>query len=289
MPQAAVTAMTDSPATPEGRLVRRAPGQLRPHPVYPDVRAPAATVKTPHGPAGAPVIAPLLTTRDGLILDGHERWQLAVGQGRPSVACIEYDLTDEQAVLFMLKQQCRPDRLNAFGRIVMALTLEPHWRARARQRQRQGGTRKLSSTLTKADAIDVRAEIARAAGVGAGNVTKVRQLLKTATPVVRDALRRSEISIHRAWQWCRLEPDRQNARLDQYRSRTDIRHTIRHLVSKQCGRQDNLLSIEQFVARLVGPTRDRLAHATLLVVDLPGPALIVTRDLYEHLLEEPRA
>ena len=81
----AVTAMTDSPATPEGRLVRRAPGQLRPHPVYPDVRAPAATVKTPHGPAGPPVIAPLLTTRDGLILDGHERWQLAVGHGRESV------------------------------------------------------------------------------------------------------------------------------------------------------------------------------------------------------------
>ena len=278
--------MTDSPATPEERLVRRAPGQLRPHPVYPNVRAPAATVKTPHGLAGPPVMAPLLTTRNGLIMDGHERWQLAIGEARPSVACIEYDLTDEQAVLFMLKQQCRPDRLNAFGRIVMALTLEPHWRARARQRQRQGSTRKLSSTLTKADPIDVRAEIARAAGVGAGNVTKVRQLLKTATPVVRDALRRSEISIHRAWQWCRLEPDRQNARLDQYRSRTDIRHTIRHLLRRHRDKQDKVLTIEQFARLIAGSTQGELAHATLRVVDLPGHALIVTRDLYDQLIKE---
>ena len=80
----------------------------------------------------------------------------------------------------------------------MALALEPHWRAQARERQRQGGSGPLSPTLTKADAIDVRAEIARAAGVGAGNVTKVKQLLETATPAVRNALRRGEISIHLA-------------------------------------------------------------------------------------------
>ena len=143
--------------------------------------------------------------------------------------------------------------------------------------------------LTKAGAIDVRAEIARAAGVGAGNVTKVKQLLETATPAVREALRRGEISIHQAWQWRQLEPARQNAQLDQYRSRKDINHTIRHLLRKHKDEQDKVLTIEQFAARLAGPARGRLAHATLHVVDLPGPALIVTRDLYEHLLKEPAA
>ena len=282
--------VADGPVAPEGRLVHRAPEQLRPHPVYLDVCGPIATGKIPHGPAEPiPVIAPLLTTRDGLILDGHTRWQLALQEGRPSVACIEYDLTDEQALQFMLDQHRRADRLNAFGRIVMALQLEPHRRAQARERQRQGGTEKLSSTLTKADAIDVRAEIARAAGVGAGNVTKVKQLLETVTPAVRDALRRGEVSIHRAWQWRQLGPDRQNEELDQYRHGKDINHTIRHLLRKHKDEQDKVLTIEQLTARLAGPARDGLADATLHVVDLPGPALIVTRDLYEHLLEEPPA
>ena len=178
-----MTVTIDGRAAPEGRLVYRAPDQLRPHPVYMDVCGPMATRKTPHSSAGpTPVIAPLLTTKDGLILDGDERWAVARHQQRRTLACIEYDLTDEAALLFMLDQHRRADRLNAFGRIVMALALEPHWRAQARQRQRQGGTEKLSSTLTKAGAIDVRAELARAAGVGAGNVTKVKQLLETATP-----------------------------------------------------------------------------------------------------------
>ena len=270
----------NGPAVPEGQPVHRAPEQLYPHPVYLDVCGPTATEETPHDLAeSTPVIVPLLTTQDGLILDGHTRWQLAVRQRQPSVACIEYDLTDEQALLFMLDQHRHAERLNAFGRIVMAPQLEPHWRAQARERQRQGGTEKLSSTLTKADAIDVRAEIARAAGVGTGNVTKVKQLLETATPAVRDALRRGEISIHRAWQWRGLGPSQQNKQLDQYRYRKDINHTIGHLLRKHRDEQDKVLTIEQFAAQLVDPDWGGLAHATLHVVDLPGPTIIVTRDL----------
>lgn len=56
-----------------------------------------------------------------LILDGHTRWQLALQEGRFSVACIEYDLTGEQVLLLMLDQYRPADRLNAFCRIVMAL------------------------------------------------------------------------------------------------------------------------------------------------------------------------
>ena len=278
----------NDPAVPEGRLVHRAPEQLRLHPVYLEVSAPIAAVKTPHSPAGPiPVIVPLLTTKDGLILDGHTRWQLAVRERQPSVACIEYDLTDEQALMFMLDQHRGADRLNDFARIVMALQLEPYWQTRARERQRQGGIEKLSSTLTKADAIDVRAEIARAAGVGAGNVSKVKQLLETATPAVRNALRRGEIRIHRAWQWRQLAPDQQNERLDQHRFRKDLHPIIRHLLCKHRDEQDKAFTIEQLTTWVAGPVQGPLANATLRVVDLPGPALIVTRDLYEHLLKEP--
>ena len=274
---------TGGRACVESRLVDRAPEELHPHPVYLEVRGPIRGSKGRQPPSYSAALAePVAITRAGLILAGYTRWQLAAREGRPSVACIEYELSDEQALTFMLEKHRRSDWLNDFCRILLALQLEPHWRARARQHQ--AGAGKLSSQLTKAGPIDVRAEIARAAGVGAGNVTKVKQLLETATPVVRDALRRSEISIHRAWQWCRLEPDRQNARLDQYRSRTDIRHTIRHLLRRHRDKQDKVLTIEQFAGLIAEPTQGGLAHAALIVADLPGPAIIVTRDLYETLL-----
>ncbi len=162
-------ATQSGPDAPEGRLVDRALEQLRAHPVYLEVCGPLAAATVPNDPADpTPIIEPLLTTRDGLILEGHERWAVARQQGRPSLPCIEYDLTGEEALTFMLEQHRRSERLNDFCRIVMALALEPHWRARARERQRQGGTGTLSSKLTKGHAIDVRAELARAAGVGAG-------------------------------------------------------------------------------------------------------------------------
>ena len=264
------------------RLVDRAPQELHPHPVYLEVRGPIRGSEGRQPPSYSATLAePVAITRAGLILDGYTRWQLAAREGRPSVACIEYELSDEQALTFMLEKHGRSDRLNDFCRILLALQLEPHWRARARQHQ--AGARKLPSTLTKADPIDVRAEIARAAGVGAGNVTKVKQLLKTATPAVREALRRGEIRIHRAWQWRQLEPDRQNEQLHQYRHRKDIRHTIRHLLRKHQDQQDKVLTIEQFAGLIPESTQGKLTQAALLVADLPGPAIIVTRDLYETL------
>ena len=201
-----------SRACVESRLVDRAPEELHPHPVYLKVRGPIRGSKGRQPPSYSATLAePVAITRAGLILDGYTRWQLAAREGRPSVACIEYELSDEQALTFMLEKHRRSDWLNDFCRILLALQLEPHWRARARQHQ--AGAGKLSSQLTKAGPIDVRAEIARAAGVGAGNVTKVKQLLETATPAVREALRRGEIRIHRAWQWRQLGADQQNQQL----------------------------------------------------------------------------
>ena len=44
-----------------------------------------------------------------------------------------------------------------------------------------------------------------------------------------------------------------------------------------------MLTIEQFAGLIAKPTQGGLTHATLIVADLPGPAIIVTRDLYETL------
>ena len=293
VPQTILIATPDGPTAPELRLVHRSLEQLRAHSVYLKACGPLTTATIPRRPADrTPIIEPLLTTRDGLILDGHERWDLARQQGRPTLPCIEYDLTDDEALIFMLDKHRRTDRLNDFCRIVMALALEPYWRTRAREHQRQGGAGKLSSKLTKADTIDVRVELARAAGVGTGNVTKVKQLLATTTPKVRDALRQGAVKIHRAWQWRHLPPNRQNEELNKYRHGKDIKHTIRqtirHLLRKHRAPQDNVLSLEKFAARLAGPARGALANATLLVAELPGPAIVVTRDLYDHLLGEKR-
>ena len=292
MPQGGVTKPNDSAAL-EGRLVQRAVEQLRAHPVYLKVCGSLAAARISNDQLDStPIIEPLLITRDGLILDGHERWAVARHQGRKALPCIEYDLSEEQALTFMLHKHRRSERINDFCRIVMALALEPHLRERARERQRQGGKMKLSSNLTKDHAIDVRAELARAAGVSAGNVTNVKRLLETITPEVHEALRCGKVKIYKAWKWHRLPKKRQNEELNKHLNGKSIKQaidsTIEYLLRKHEDGQDNGLSIERFADRLAHAAREGLRNVKLLLSDLPGPAVVVTRDLYDQLMGEKR-
>ena len=111
-----------------------------------------------------------------------------------TVPCIEYELTESEALQWLLQKNHRSNRLNDFCRILLATDLEPSFRERARSNQQAGGHNKGSSNLTEAGRLDVRSEIAAAAGVCVGNV-RVKQLLTTAHWEIRQALHTGEISM----------------------------------------------------------------------------------------------
>ena len=92
-----------------------------------------------------------------------------------------------------------PTGLNDYFRIMLAWDLEPALIEKARANKQLGGREKGWSNLTKAEQVHVRSEIAKAADVSTGNVTKVKQLNETCVPEIVAALRDKEISIHWAW------------------------------------------------------------------------------------------
>lgn len=225
--------------------------------------------------------APLVTTGNGVILDGLERWQAAVARRQPTIPCLEQDLTEPQALHAILEYHGKSRGLNAFNRIVVALELEPHLRSSV-ARQRKG--LRPSSDLTNSHR-DVRAEIAAAAGVSAGNVTAVKNILKGAIPDVVGALRRGEIRIHRALKWCRLSAREQRDALSEYRNRHSLSQTISRLVnghrkalSGPCPCRADVLN-----ALTRGLPNCDLGAVAVSVVETPGPAVALTRDLYEKL------
>jgi len=134
-------------------------------------------------------LEPLLITRDGIIIDGYARWELARRQGRLTLPCIEYQLTQAEALAWLLQSHRSSDGLHAFCRTLLALELESWLKEKARANQQAGGQNKGSPNLTEAQRLDVRKEIARVAGVSVGNVTKVKQLTTTAHSDVIKALR----------------------------------------------------------------------------------------------------
>jgi hypothetical protein len=175
---------------------------------------------------------PLTITQDYAILVGYALWQFACWQGRTTLSCQQYEMTEEEAVLWLL-QKARPvSGLNGFSRVLVALDLEHCFKERALANQRVGGAMKGSSNLTEANRVNVRREIAAAAGVSVGNVAKVKKLILDPHPELLEALRSGEIRIHKAWQWSKESPREQLKALKQYRMERGVKSTIRSLISK---------------------------------------------------------
>lgn len=216
------------------RLATRSVGSLQPHPSYTRHKL-TVSVSQLSALIELGEIAfqqPIIVTANGTIVDGYARWQLAKRQGRETILCLEYEMTDEEALRWLVKTH-RPLRgINSYCRTLLALDLAPFLHEAARDNQRLGGQQKGLSDLTEAQKLDVRAETASTAGVSSGNITKVEQVARSAPPEIHDSLRSGEITIHKAWQWRRLSPQQQAAKLEEYRSQKGTTLTSRRLIQK---------------------------------------------------------
>lgn len=152
--------------------------------------------------------------------------------------------------------------------------------------QSAGGRSKGSSKLTEAERLDVHSEIAAAADVSLGNVTKVKQLLATACMELQDALQSGEIRIHRAWLWRELSRENQRRELMLYRGERGVRKTIRRLISKHVSKNppsaESLgpTSLAWRLSQLRSPDLTSVAVAT---VNVPGKAVFITEELLQLL------
>lgn len=271
------------------QLVTRPLHELRPHPSYAQhqLSVSASQLSSLAGLGRLAFREPIVITRNGIVVHGYARWELARRQGHPAILCLEYDLTDEEALRWLI-QSHRPSRgLNSYGRVLLALDLEPSLQERARANQQAGGQSKGSSHLTEAHRIDVRSEIALIAGVSTGNVTKAKQLRETAHPRVKQAVRNGEISIHKAWQWSRSSPEQQARHLEEYQNRRGTNQTSRRLIKRHVARLSPTQLIPDTLGSLLKPiVPDRSAALDSIViteVDAPGNIAYLTKDALSTL------
>ena len=285
-------AVADTPERHDGssrpRLVDRSTTSLRPHPVYQELCRPlAATRAWRVGQQAGPLHEPLLTTTDGTILDGHARWQMAIERAQPNVPCLELDVTEDEALQVVIQRHRASDGLNAYGRIVLALHLEPYFRERRGRPQLARGNDPPSSNLTNDTRRDVRKDIARLAGVSTGNVTKVKQILDSVIPEVQERLLRSEVSIHRAWLWRTLPPKGQRDALWDHLYRGGINKTIDRLLSAHVEVGAPVRPVDDVTPIVLGGLAKLDADdITVAIADVPGRAVVITRTCYDELLEK---
>ena len=270
-----------------GQLVTRRVEELRPHPSFArhHLNVPLAALSVAASQADLGLREPITITQDNVILKGYAQWKLAGLQGRETLLCIEYTLSEEEALRRLLQSHHRSHVLNDFARIVLALDLEPWLQEKARSNQRSGGQSKGSSTLAKASRVDVRSQIAAAASVSTGNVTKVKQVLQLAHADVLEALRLGDVSIHRAWLWSKRDAREQTQRLFEHQGEKGVRRTIRQLISRyQPEAPRPVLALPELLRGLQEINRrERSCNIEVAVVDTHGFGILVTKELFQAI------
>ena len=268
------------------RIVTCGLDELRPHPSYVRLRltVPASKLSPLAEQGDLALREPLVITRERIVIDGYARWELARLTGCLALPCIEYELTQEEALRWLLVRHCRSHGLNHFCRICLALELEPSFKEKTLSNQRLGGQNNGSSKLTEAERVDVRKQIADAAAVSVGNVTKVKQLLRTARPELLEALRGGEISIHRAWKWSTGSASRQAEALRAYRAEKGVSKAIRDLISRhQPTSLTTAPDLESLVLRLSELKPYECNSVNVSVLRVPGKSIFVTEELIQSL------
>jgi len=285
----------ESSSNAQGRLVVCLVHELRQHPSYMrhhlTVSPSQLSAVAAHG-----VFAfqqPLVITRNRWIIDGHARLELAKRLRRESVLCIEYDLTDEEALRWLIQSHRQSRGRSPYIRILLALDLEPPLQEKARANKQAGGRNKGSSNLTEAESLDVRSEIAAVAGVSTGNVTKVKQLRRTAHTTVEQALRAGEISIHKAWQWSKGSPKVQLENVRRWRIERGLRRRAKRLVAEHqaailpSGPEPISLNLPEVVSLVKSLSTMSIGEwsefgtVDLATLDIPGKGIYLTKELVQ--------
>lgn len=269
-----------------GRLVVCRLDELHPHPAYARHRftVPAEKLSSLAVQGERAFQEPIFITQDHLILDGYARLEFARRRGRSDLPCLQFELSKNEALLWLLHKHRRSNGLNAFGRILLALDLEPWLRERARANQQAGGQNKGSSKLTEVEKLDVRCEIAATAGVSVGNVSKVKRLKTAATAEILDALRCGEVSIHRAWTWSQRGPSDQREALWCHRNERGVTREIRTLISKhRATTSTQALDLLPLLKALFGLDADELGTVDVKLLRARGRTIFITEELVRIL------
>jgi len=266
---------------PEGHPVTRLPEQLRLHPVLDAVGWNGLVSEFNDAVQLKKVVpVPILITSNGIILAGFGRWRLAAFERSRELHCIEYQLSEDESLRFILAYHQPRARWNAFVRIRIALTLEPYFQDKALANMRGGAKFKGLANLPEAHRIDVRQEIARVAGVGGSgrNVSNVKKILQTAHQRLICALQDGTLTINRALQFCELPKSQQLGEFIRYSEERATRKVIR----QSLGRLKKKTKLPDAVAALEALQRMAAVQpgsVMVLAARLPRTVVLVGLDL----------
>jgi DNA-binding XRE family transcriptional regulator len=132
----------------------------------------------------------------GILIDGHNRYEIATRHGLNfKTIDMQFNSRDD-AIIWIIKNQFGRRNLSAYDRSILALKLKPVIAAKAKENQ---GERTDLTSVRNLTNVDTKKEIAKAAGVSHDTIAKVEKIEQQASPEIKAALKSGDISINQAF------------------------------------------------------------------------------------------
>ena len=143
-----------------------------------------------------------LVVWNGTILDGHNRYDICTRNNIP-FQVIEMEFADESdAKMWIIKNQFGRRNLTAGQRSMLAMEYEKIFKAKGKENLKTstgGDNPRPLSTLTKAEPINTRKELARLAGVSESTLYKVKTVKEKGTEEVKREMQSGKKSVSAAY------------------------------------------------------------------------------------------
>lgn len=157
-----------------------------------------------------------IVTWNNIIVDGHNRYEICTKHNVP-FKTVAYNFKDrDEAKEWMILNQFARRNINAYQRSVLALKLKPVIAEKAHGR-------KVAHVQNSAQA-KTREQLATIAGVSHDTINKVERIEAIADESTKEALRRGDISVNKAYYNVKLEQRKaeQAAKIAEYSERPKV-------------------------------------------------------------------
>lgn len=150
------------------------------------------------------------------IIDGHNRYRICTDNHIDfDIMEMEFDSEDD-AKIWIIKNQFGRRNINAATRAMLALELEPLIREKARERQSGGRGGVLLLPKSAEATIDTRKEVAKIAGIGHTTIYEAKKVKESDNEEVKRQMVAGKISIHKAYKEVMPKPSENELRTCKY-------------------------------------------------------------------------
>lgn len=140
-----------------------------------------------------------LVVWNGILVDGHNRYEIAKKHGLP-FETVQKEFSDEsEAIHWIILNQFGRRNLSAYDRSILALKLKPVIQAEAKKNRATHTFEGYQLRQNSDKAVDTKKELAKVAGVSHDTIAKVEKIERDAPEELKEAVKTGEKSINQAY------------------------------------------------------------------------------------------